>query len=74
MVFLYGLISADCGVPMFIKHATLSAGGNLEGDKRTYTCATNTVQEGNPNIECLHSGSWSVTDLYCRRTLQLVFS
>ncbi|XP_055995640.1 sushi, von Willebrand factor type A, EGF and pentraxin domain-containing protein 1-like isoform X2 [Ostrea edulis] len=57
---------ADCGLPNIIKHTTLSPGGNLEGDLRTYTCASTTVQEGNPSIECLHNGQWSKTDLYCR--------
>lgn len=60
-------ISADCGLPTIIKYSTLSPGGNLQGDKRTYTCASSTVQEGNPVIECLSSGMWSQTDLYCRR-------
>ncbi|XP_062621271.1 sushi, von Willebrand factor type A, EGF and pentraxin domain-containing protein 1-like isoform X4 [Saccostrea cucullata] len=58
---------ADCGLPNIIKHAILSDGGQLEGDKRTYTCdATTTVQEGNPTIVCQNNGEWSVTDLYCR--------
>nr|AKV63179.1 P-U4 [Pinctada fucata] len=66
----------DCGIPMDIPRAQLLpgqllegvtiGGGTLEGDIRRYKCLPNTVMEGNPTIECLVDGTWSITNLYCR--------
>ena len=54
---------------MSIPRTTISPGGTLEGNVRSYTCASNTVTEGPTESVCQINGQWSLTayDLYCRR-------
>lgn len=74
LLMWYFCYIADCGPPPIIQRSTISIGNNLQGTTRMYTCDQNTVTEGKTSIECLIDGSWSSTDLYCRRTLQIPLS
>lgn len=60
-------LSADCGEPLPIDRAVIGPGSNLEGSTRFYSCASNTVAQGRLNIVCQPDGTWSMTNLYCRR-------
>ena len=60
-------LSADCGEPLPVDRAVIGPGSNLEGSTRFYSCASNTVAQGRLNIVCQPDGTWSMTNLYCRR-------
>lgn len=52
---------------MAIPRATTQYTGTLEEDVVVYVCNQGTVSEGDNVSICRRDGTWSETNLYCRR-------
>ena len=57
---------------MDIDRATIEPGLTTYGNTRRYVCATGSVLEGDPTIECQQNFKWSDAKLYCRRMFDVV--
>lgn len=68
LIYLH-IILADCGNPPLVERSSISVGNNLEGTTRYYTCMEKTVAQGLSSTTCQIDGTWSITNLYCRRKL-----
>lgn len=66
LIYLH-IILADCGNPPLVERSSISVGNNLEGTTRYYTCMEKTVAQGLTSTTCQLDGTWSITNLYCRR-------
>ena len=60
-------LTAVCGRPPLIERASFFANSTAEGGVTVYKCSNGTVTEGQTSIVCQNDGTWSHTDLYCRR-------
>ncbi|XP_069112464.1 sushi, von Willebrand factor type A, EGF and pentraxin domain-containing protein 1-like isoform X3 [Argopecten irradians] len=55
----------DCGTPLTLSNAIISAGNTTQGSTRTYECIHQSTASGSGDITCQSDGTWTVASLMC---------